>query len=89
MLDLLVHNANSPRRPQRPASPSKTARSPASSRGLSPQKAPAREVVDAQGQLVSPPFVDAHFHMIATLSYGLPRVNQKGTCSKASRCGAS
>ncbi len=25
------------------------------------------------------PFVDAHFHMDATLSYGLPRVNQSGT----------
>src|SRR5580765_6587333 len=34
---------------------------------------------DAAGQLVSPPFVDAHFHMDATLSYGLPRVNQSGT----------
>jgi cytosine deaminase len=38
----------------------------------------AREV-DAEGDLVSPPFVDAHFHMDATLSYGLPRVNQSGT----------
>ncbi len=36
-------------------------------------------VVDAQGQLLSPPFVDPHFHMDATLSYGLPRVNQSGT----------
>ncbi len=35
--------------------------------------------IDAQGNLVSPPFVDAHFHMDATLSYGLPRVNQSGT----------
>ena len=34
---------------------------------------------DAAGALVSPPFVDAHFHMDATLSYGLPRVNQSGT----------
>jgi len=41
--------------------------------------APAKEVVDAQGLLLSPPFVDAHFHMDATLSYGLPRVNQSGT----------
>jgi cytosine/creatinine deaminase len=41
--------------------------------------APAQEVIDAQGQLLSPPFVDAHFHMDATLSYGLPRVNQSGT----------
>lgn len=41
--------------------------------------APAHEVVDAQGMLLSPPFVDAHFHMDATLSYGLPRVNESGT----------
>ncbi len=41
--------------------------------------APAHEVIDAQGMLLSPPFVDAHFHMDATLSYGLPRVNQSGT----------
>jgi cytosine/creatinine deaminase len=36
-------------------------------------------VIDAGGLLLSPPFVDAHFHMDATLSYGLPRVNQSGT----------
>ena len=41
--------------------------------------APAHEVLDAQGMLVCPPFVDAHFHMDATLSYGLPRVNKSGT----------
>jgi cytosine deaminase len=39
----------------------------------------AREVIDATGDLVSPPFVDPHFHMDATLSYGLPRVNTSGT----------
>ena len=37
------------------------------------------ELIDAQGWLLSPPFVDAHFHMDATLSYGLPRVNASGT----------
>lgn len=37
------------------------------------------QVIDAAGQLLSPPFVDAHFHMDATLSYGLPRVNASGT----------
>jgi cytosine/creatinine deaminase len=37
------------------------------------------EHLDAQGQLLSAPFVDAHFHMDATLSYGQPRVNQSGT----------
>jgi cytosine/creatinine deaminase len=41
--------------------------------------AEAGEVIDAAGQLVTPPFVDAHFHMDATLSYGLPRVNRSGT----------
>jgi cytosine deaminase len=42
-------------------------------------QAQAARVVDAAGQLVSPPFVDAHFHMDSTLSYGLPRVNGSGT----------
>lgn len=41
--------------------------------------ATAAEELDAAGQLVTPPFVDAHFHMDSTLSYGLPRVNQSGT----------
>jgi len=37
------------------------------------------QVIEGQGHLLSPPFVDAHFHMDATLSYGLPRVNVSGT----------
>ena len=37
------------------------------------------ERLDGDGWLLSPPFVDAHFHMDATLSHGLPRVNQSGT----------
>ncbi|MCA3554602.1 amidohydrolase family protein [Aestuariivirga sp.] len=41
--------------------------------------AEARETIDATGCLVSPPFIDAHFHMDATLSLGLPRYNQSGT----------
>ncbi len=41
--------------------------------------AQASEMVDAGGYLLSPPFVDPHFHMDATLSYGLPRVNESGT----------
>ena len=41
--------------------------------------AEAGEVIDATGNLVSPPFVDPHFHMDATLSYGLPRINSSGT----------
>ena len=42
-------------------------------------QAQAAREIDAGGDLVSAPFVDAHFHMDATLSYGLPRVNQSGT----------
>ena len=41
--------------------------------------AEAAEVVDASGDLVAPPFVDPHFHMDATLSYGKPRLNASGT----------
>ncbi len=41
--------------------------------------ADAAETIDATGDLVSPPFVDPHFHMDATLSYGTPRVNASGT----------
>ena len=41
--------------------------------------ASAAKTIDARGYLLSPPFVDAHFHMDAALSYGLPRVNQSGT----------
>ena len=40
---------------------------------------PAVEVLDCGGMLVSPPFVDSHFHMDATLSLGLPRMNESGT----------
>jgi cytosine/creatinine deaminase len=40
---------------------------------------PGVEVVDAGGWLLSPPFVDAHFHLDATLSVGLPRLNASGT----------
>ena len=76
MLDLLVHNATLP--------DGRTGMSVAVQDGRIAQVAPgllapAHSVVDAQGQLLSPPFVDAHFHMDATLSYGLPRVNQSGT----------
>jgi cytosine deaminase len=39
----------------------------------------AAEVIDATGRLVSPPFVDPHFHMDATLSLGQPRLNVSGT----------
>jgi cytosine deaminase len=76
MLDLLVHGATLP--------DGRTGMSLAVQDGkfmeLAPGlQAPAHETLDAAGLLVSPPFVDPHFHMDATLSYGLPRVNQSGT----------
>jgi cytosine deaminase len=76
MLDLLVKNASLP--------DGRTGMSLAVRDGrfvevVAGLDAPAREVLDAGGLLVSPPFVDAHFHMDATLSYGLPRVNASGT----------
>ncbi|GAB4382318.1 amidohydrolase family protein [Albidovulum sp.] len=44
-----------------------------------PEAVEAGEVIDATGDLVSPPFVDPHFHLDATLSYGIPRINASGT----------
>lgn len=41
--------------------------------------AEAETEIDAGGYLVAPPFVDPHFHMDATLSLGLPRLNVSGT----------
>lgn len=41
--------------------------------------AEAKRTIDASGDLVSPPLVDPHFHMDATLSYGTPRINASGT----------
>jgi cytosine deaminase len=41
--------------------------------------AEAGEKIDISGNLVSPPFIDPHFHMDATLSYGQPRINESGT----------
>lgn len=45
--------------------------------GLQPP--PDAELLDAQGWLLSPPFVDAHFHLDSTLSFGQPRINASGT----------
>ncbi len=47
--------------------------------GMALNAPPGLPEVDAAGHLLSPPFVDAHFHMDATLSQGLPRVNASGT----------
>ncbi|MGA0572686.1 amidohydrolase family protein [Variovorax sp. VNK109] len=76
MLDLLIKNATLPDGRKDISVAVQGGRIAEVTAGLS---APAHETVDAQGMLLSPPFVDPHFHMDATLSYGLPRVNQSGT----------
>ena len=76
LLDLLVTNATLPDGRSGMSVAVREGRIVEVSAGLD---APAHEVLDAQGQLLSPPFVDAHFHLDATLSHGLPRINQSGT----------
>ena len=79
MLDLLVHNATLPDGRKNMSVAVQAGRITEVTEGLSPDAASAAEVVDAGGMLLSTPFVDAHFHMDATLSLGLPRLNASGT----------
>ncbi|MBX9817019.1 MAG: cytosine deaminase, partial [Burkholderiaceae bacterium] len=79
MLDLLVHNATLPDGRKNMSVAVQAGRITEVTKGLSPDAASAAEVVDAGGMLLSTPFVDAHFHMDATLSLGLPRLNASGT----------
>ncbi|MDR6535514.1 amidohydrolase family protein [Variovorax soli] len=76
MLDLLVHNATLPDGRSGMSIAVQDGRIAEVAAGLD---APAHDKCDAQGLLVAPHFVDPHFHMDATLSYGLPRVNESGT----------
>ncbi|GCF07977.1 cytosine deaminase [Dictyobacter arantiisoli] len=39
----------------------------------------ATRVIDAEGRLVSPPFIDGHVHLDAVLTVGQPRYNSSGT----------
>ncbi|MDR3372611.1 MAG: amidohydrolase family protein [Ancalomicrobiaceae bacterium] len=41
--------------------------------------AEAGREIDATGRLVTPPFVDSHFHLDSALSVGRPRFNESGT----------
>ena len=75
-IDLLVRNANLPDGRTGIDIACKDGRIIAVEPGIS---AEADNVIEAGGRLVSPPFVDSHFHMDATLSLGLPRMNQSGT----------
>ena len=76
MLDLLVRNATLPDGRTGMSIAVQDGRITEVTEGLA---APAHETLDAQGLLVSPPFVDAHFHLDSALTYGQPRVNDSGT----------
>jgi cytosine deaminase len=76
MLDLIIRNANLPdgRRGCDIAVQDGRIKELAPAIGATPRKE-----IDAAGCLVTPPFVDSHFHMDSALSYGRPRVNRSGT----------
>ncbi len=44
---------------------------------------PPKEEIDAQGKLVSPPFVESHVHLDSSLTAGDPRENESGTLLEA------
>ena len=76
MFDLILRQANLP--------DGRKGQDIAIANGLIAEVAPrieasAAEEIDATDRLVTPPFVDPHFHMDATLSLGLPRMNRSGT----------
>jgi cytosine deaminase len=76
MLDLIIRNANLP--------DGRTGVDIAVQNGLISDVAPAlaaraEREIDAARRLVTPPFVDSHFHLDSTLTYGRPRVNDSGT----------
>src|SRR3954469_2225545 len=76
MLDLIVRNATLPDGRSGLDIAIRDGKIAAVARAIA---AEAARTIDAQGLLVVPPFVDVHFHMDATLSLGLPRLNQSGT----------
>jgi len=76
MLDLILRGANLP--------DGREGQDIAIADGRIAEVAPAIEAkaareIEAGGRLVTPPFVDAHFHMDSTLSLGRPRLNESGT----------
>jgi cytosine deaminase len=76
MLDLIIRNANLP--------DGRTGIDIGIADGLiaevaSALDARAQREIDASGRLATPPFVDSHFHLDSTLTYGRPRVNASGT----------
>jgi len=76
MLDLIIRNANLP--------DGQKGLDIAIQNGSIAEVGPKLDIqatreIDATDRLATPPFVDSHFHMDTTLSYGQPRVNESGT----------
>jgi len=76
MIDLIIRNANLP--------DGQTGIDIAIQNGSIAEVGPKLDIqatreIDANDRLATPPFVDSHFHLDSTLSYGQPRVNQSGT----------
>ena len=79
-MDLIIRRASLPRSASQHREPVDIGIEAGRIAALEPRlAASAPQEIDAAGSLVTPPFVDPHFHMDATLSYGLPRVNASGT----------
>ena len=77
MLDLLIRNANLPDGRQGMDIAVRDGKILEVAAGI---EAEAQETLELEGgRLVTPPFVDPHFHLDATLSAGRPRVNRSGT----------
>ena len=76
MLDRLLRNANLPDGRRGIDIAIKDGRIVEVSPGI---EAEAAETLELDNWLVSPPFVDPHFHIDATLCAGRPRVNESGT----------
>ena len=55
-------------------------------RPASEEQPEARQVIDAGGALVSPPFVEPHVHLDSTLTAGEPRWNESGTLWEGIAC---
>lgn len=79
MFDMIVRNANLPDGRERQDILVKDSKIADVLPSHEATTAKAIKEIDAQNQLVTPPFVDPHFHMDATLSLGLPRMNISGT----------
>lgn len=79
MFDLIVRNANLPDGREKQDILVKQGKIADVLPSHEAASAKAAQEIDAQDQLVTPPFVDPHFHMDATLSLGLPRMNTSGT----------